>query len=269
MNGLGAIGLRSETGLDEAMEQSDLDAHLSRIATMWTLVRQAHEDEPSAARQAQAKMLERYGGAIRRYLQGVLRDPDAADELFQEFALKFLHGSMRGADPGRGRFRDFVKGVLFHMMADHHRRRGKQGHALPEDHPDLAVSPPSLLDVDRDFLTSWRDDLLARTWSALQAWQEESKQPFFTILRFRADHPDMPSPQMAQELNGILGKTVTAANVRQLLHRSREKFADLLLDDVVHSLEAPTADQVEQELIQLNLLEYCRPALERRGQPAD
>jgi hypothetical protein len=37
-----------------------------------------------------------------------------------------------------------------------------------------------------------------------------------------------------------------------------------LLDEVRHSLENPEADHLEEELIELGLLEYCRPALERR-----
>lgn len=247
------------------MDEPNLDEHLSRIATLWTLVGRANEGPGANNRTAQQQVLERYGGAVRRYLGGVVRDPDLADELFQEFALKFLNGKLKGADPGRGRFRDYVKGVLFHLIADFHKRRSRSGKSLQEDHPGLAESPPSMLDVDRAFLTSWRDDLLSRTWAALEAWQTETGQPFFAVLRFRADHPDMPSPEMAEALSASLGKAVSAANVRQLLHRAREKFADLLLDEVVHSLESPTADVLEQELIHLNLLEYCRPALERRG----
>ena len=29
--------------------------------------------------------------------------------------------------------------------------------------------------------------------------------------------------------------------------------------------ESPAAEQLEQELVELRLLDYCRPALERRG----
>jgi hypothetical protein len=70
---------------------------------------------------------------------------------------------------------------------------------------------------------------------------------------------------MADALSRQLGKPLTAAGVRQTLHRAREKFADFLLDEVTHSLREPTSDQLEEELIIVGLLEYCRPALERRG----
>jgi DNA-directed RNA polymerase specialized sigma24 family protein len=247
------------------MDSVPLNQHLSQIQTLWTLVQQAHADNLAAVRPAQEKLLERYGGAVRRYLLGALRDEDAAAEVFQEFAYRLLHGDMRGADPERGRFRQFVKGVLFHLVADHHRKRQRQPHALHPDTPEPAVDPTSVADQDREFLTSWRDDLLARAWLALEQYEKESGKPFYTVLRFRVDHADLPSARLAAELGGKLGKALTAAGVRQTLHRAREQFADLVLDEVVQSLSDPNADRVEQELIELGLLEYCRPALERRG----
>src|SRR5215218_612751 len=99
------------------MDPQSPDRHLSQIITLWTLVRRAHQGPEGAAREAQRQMLDRYGGAVRRYLRGLLRDEDAAADVFQEFACEFLGGDLGGADPQRGRFRNFVKGVLFHLVA--------------------------------------------------------------------------------------------------------------------------------------------------------
>jgi hypothetical protein len=52
------------------------------------------------------------------------------------------------------------------------------------------------------------------------------------------------------------------------LHRAREKFAVLLLDEVRNSLESQDPEQLEQELLELRLFEYCRPALARRSDGA-
>ena len=60
-----------------------------------------------------------------------------------------------------------------------------------------------------------------------------------------------------------LGKTVTAVGVRQTLHRAREKFAELLLEAVADSLDAPTRERLGEELEELGLLGYCKPVLER------
>jgi RNA polymerase sigma-70 factor (ECF subfamily) len=250
------------------VNQESSNQRLSQITTLWSVVGQAHQGPGQAVPAAQRQLLERYGGAIRRYLLAAVRDPDAADELFQTFAYRFLHGDLRGADPQRGRFRDFVKGVLFHLIADYHKRSRAQ--PLPADHPDLAApSPPSLTESDRDFLTSWRDELLAQAWAALEELERETTQPVFTVLRYRADHPDVRSPQMAEELSSQVGRTLTPAAVRQVLHRAREKFADFLLEGVVQSLDSSSVETLEQELIELGLLDYCRPALERRQETED
>ncbi|MBI3468965.1 MAG: hypothetical protein HY000_38670, partial [Planctomycetes bacterium] len=81
---------------------------------------------------------------------------------------------------------------------------------------------------------------------------------------YRVDHPDLRSPVLAEGLSGELGREISAANVRVMLHRAREQFALLLLDQVAQSLENPGRDELEQELIELELLDYCRPVLASR-----
>jgi RNA polymerase sigma-70 factor (ECF subfamily) len=255
----------SPTAGDDAVEPTALNERLSHIPTLWTLVCRANDGTVHSAGAARGQILQRYGGAVRRYLLGAVRDADAADELFQDFALRFLHGGLRGADPERGRFRDFVKGVLGHLVADHFNRLRRRPVGLPAGVPEPAVEAAPDADLDRAFVENWRDELLARAWAALEAFESQSGQPFFTVLRFRADHPELRSPELAQQLGDLRGKPLTAANVRQLLHRAREKFAGLLLDDVADSLNGPTADDLEEELRELGLLDYCRPALERRA----
>ena len=70
---------------------------------------------------------------------------------------------------------------------------------------------------------------------------------------------------MAQQLSERLHRPLTADGVRQTLHRAREKFADLLLEEVSRSLETEDHDRLEQELIDLGLLAYCRSALQKHG----
>jgi len=245
------------------MAQVNPGPRLSWLSTYWSLVLQAHRGPADAARPARELLLDRYAGAARRYLHGALRDEDAADELFQEFALCLVRGDLRGADPCRGRFRDYVKAVLSHLVADYHKRRQRWPRPLPADGFEPAAEVPNE-DLDRQFLESWRDELLAHAWAALAEVERRTGQPSYVVLRFRADHPDLRSPQLAEQLSGRLGRPLTAAGVRQLLHRARERFAELLLDEVSRSVEAPAAERLEQELVELGLLEYCRPALERR-----
>jgi RNA polymerase sigma-70 factor (ECF subfamily) len=193
----------------------------------------------------------------------LLVDQDAVDDVFQEFALHLIAGDLRGADPRRGRFRNFVKGTLFHLVADYHKQRRKWPRPLPDGVTALAANPDDA-ESDRQFEESWRDELLARAWAAMAEMESETGQPFYAVLRLRAEHPETRSPQLAEQLASRLGRSISPAGVRQMLHRAREKFAALLREEVTHSLANPTTEQVQQELAELGLLDYCRPASERR-----
>lgn len=244
------------------MTQSDIAQRLSQIQTLWTVVGRAHGDGPThLVNSAQKELLERYGKVVHRYLLGALRDADAADEISQEFALRFVRGDLGGADPNRGRFRDFLKGVLYHMIGDHHRRRQKQHPALPAEH-DPVDDSEDFGAGDEEFLKNWREELLKRAWHALQHHEQENGQPYHTVLQFRAAHPEMRSEEMAGRLAEEMKKDLTASWVRQTVHRAREKFAEALVNEVVQTLRDPTVDSIEQELIDIGLIEYCRPVLE-------
>jgi RNA polymerase sigma-70 factor (ECF subfamily) len=245
------------------VQQENPIQRLSLIPTPWSLVNLAHHGPPEAEQSARQQLLDRYGEAVRRYLRKLLRDPDAADEVFQEFALRLLNGDLRGANPEHGRFRNFVKGTLFHLIADYRKHQQRWPGPLPGDGAAMVANPQDV-DSDRSFMESWCDHLLARAWAALATIEAGTGHPYYAVLRFRADHPEMRAPQLAEELSARLGRMFTAAGVRQILHRAREKFAALLLEETAHSLESPTAEHLAEELAELGLLDYCRPALEQR-----
>ena len=241
----------------------DPAARLDDITTQWTLVRQAHAGDRVAAEDAVARLLVRYGGAVHRYFLGALRDPDAADELYQEFALRVARGDFRAADPERGRFRAFLKSAAYRLVADHHRRRQRQPLPLAPD-ADLAADADSTAEADREFLKGWTDHLIARTFEAPRRVEWEAGQPCHTVLELRTAQPLTSSEELAAELGRRVGRAYTAAAARQLLHRARERFADLLLDAVAGSLDDPTADRLADELAVLGLGGVCQAALRRR-----
>jgi RNA polymerase sigma factor (sigma-70 family) len=246
------------------MSSSESNPRLSDIQTLWSVVCQAHQESGGVAATARRQLLERYGGAARRYLLGVLRDPEAADEVFQELAVRLLQGDLHRADRQCGRFRDFLKGALFHLIAQYRRRERRQPGSLPADYPEPAASSSAFLPEDEGFRISWRDELLARAWTALERFEHQTGRPFYTVLRFRAEHADLTSAQLAAALGEQLRRPLTAAGIRQTLHRAREQFADFLLEEVTQALQEPTEEHLYQELNDLGLWDYCRPALQRR-----
>src|SRR5262249_49413819 len=117
--------------------QDSWDQRLSRISTIWTMLRQAHDGPAGAATAAPQVLLQRYGGAVHRYLLAVVGDSHAADDLTQEFGLSLVRGAFHKADPQRGRFRDYVKTALFHLVADYHRQQTGRMRFLSADSPEL------------------------------------------------------------------------------------------------------------------------------------
>jgi RNA polymerase sigma factor (sigma-70 family) len=252
------------------MDPQEHQNRLSRIMTFWTKVFQAHQATGQEAQQAQRELLLRYYGAVYRYMLGTLRDANAAEELTQEFALRFLRGDFKRADPDKGRFRDFLKTALRHLAIkywDKKKREKDRGpQALPEDNssvPDPIVAPAG---DDRAFLAAWRDELMHRAWEALRKVEETTGTPCYTVMRLKTEQPDLRSAQLAEQLGPKVGRAFTEDGVRQTLKRARDKFADLLLDEVERSLPRPGPDLLEQELVELELLEYCKSALKRRGE---
>lgn len=243
----------------------DEPLHLSRISTEWDLVFQAHNGPPSEVTAAQTALLMRYAGAVHRYLLGTLRDPDVAAELDQEFALRFLRGDLHRADPSRGRFRDFLKRAVRNLMIDHHRRQARRPRSLDANIPEPAAPDQEPADFDQVFLESWRKELLAQAWAGLARYQERTSKPYHDVLQVRVRHPDLRSPELAERLTEKLGKPVAAGWVRQNLHLARDKFAECLMEGVAASLKSPGREEILEELIDLGLLEHCRPALERLG----
>jgi RNA polymerase sigma-70 factor (ECF subfamily) len=235
-------------------DREALEERLSRISTLWSELFQAHATGDAAVA-AQRALLQRYSGAVYRYFLGAVRDEDLAQELTQELAYRFLRGDFHRIDPQRGRFRDYLKTALVHLVNDHHRKRQQEPEPLLHD-----CSAPPKPESDADFLATWREELLERTWKALQ----EANPHYHAVLLFRVDHPEVPSAAMAEQLSVSLGKPLTASSVRKTLQRAHEKYADLLTEEVALSLEQPTPAALEQELQELKLMKYCQEALQRR-----
>lgn len=246
------------------MDHDSIPSRLSQIATNWSLIRQAHNGGDEV-RLAQACLFERYQRAIYSYLVASLRSQDAAQEVFADFALRLVEGRFHGAAPQRGRFRDYLKTALIRMLVDYRRRA-----ARPPHHASLDTAHLDSLADDTDeaatFDASWREEILHRTWEALADHERQQSRPYCTILRYRTEHPDETSATMATAISKQLGREYRPDATRQILQRARKKFADLLLDEVATTLHTEDLEAVEEEVIALQLLPYCRSALNRRRQ---
>jgi RNA polymerase sigma factor (sigma-70 family) len=239
------------------MNPDDISQRISQITTQWSELAKAHQATTTSAEAARTALLERYSGAVYRYLLGAVRDADVAEELSHEFIVRFLRGDFRRANPDRGRFRNYLKTALINLVNDYFRTQKNQPRALPAE-PAAAGMPD--IDSDENFTHCWREELLDRTWTALQA----ARPQYYSVLRLRVEYPDMPASEMAERLTSERAKPMAPATVRKTLERARTKFADLLVAEVAASVETSQADVLEAELKELDLHRYCSAALERQ-----
>jgi RNA polymerase sigma-70 factor (ECF subfamily) len=233
---------------------------LSRIQTQWTTILKAQQGQAEDVQEFQ-RLLVRYYRAVYRYLLATVEDAEVAEELTQEFAVRFLRGDFRRADPQRGRFRDFLKAAVRNLAIDYWRRQGKAIEPLSQD-PRGPSPDPSLGVGERDqaFLELWRDQLLARTWDALARVEPD----YYAVLRLKTGKPEASSVELAEALARSCGRSLSVDAVRQLLHRARKRFAQLLVEEVATSIQSSDKQRLQDELSELGLLDYCRSALDDR-----
>ena len=245
--------------MKQPAKETTWEDRLSRIETQWTVVQRAHGDTVDGKLPAKESVLHRYRGAVLRYLIGAVGDAEEAEELSQEFAIRFLRGDFHRVSPDRGRFRQYVKSVLINLVNDHFKARKNAERQLSPKAPDPAVGPETLSEGP-SFEDCLREDLLNAAWSALQ----KDNVRYHAALLMRVENPDLSSRELAEQLTESLDSEVTAAWVRKNLERARTKFAQILVQQVENSGDCSTHDELRSELESLSLMRYCRTAFESR-----
>ncbi len=237
--------------------------HLSQIETITRFLHDGKRQDAGGV-EARREMALLYYGAAYRYLLGCLRNQEIAQDLATDFAIRLLQGDyVKNADPEKGRFRDYLKRCLQNLATDYWRRK-RDTQTLPEDSGAYSPQDEPVFESDEKFLLSLREELVACTWKSLAAYEKETRTPYEAVLRIKTQQPDLRSAQIAEQLSQKLGKPFNEQGVRKILQRARDKFADLLVDHVQSSLQVQETESLEEQLIELELLEFCRPALERR-----
>jgi RNA polymerase sigma-70 factor (ECF subfamily) len=237
---------------------------LCDISTNSSLLIAAHVKHGDSGLKAQAELLERYFGAVYWYLRAVVRDPNETDDLAQEFSLAFLRGELSRYDPERGRFRDYLKGALGHLLADYFARRKARPAAVAIEKTVEPAFQPDDEGLDREFQSRWREQLLNCAWTSLAEIEGQTGTPYYQVLLARVTEPTASIAALAAGIGTRLKREMNEPGVRQILRRARAKFAKLLIDEVSRSLGGANPPRLHQELADLDLLVYCQSALENR-----
>lgn len=246
--------------MSSTLEESRLDD----VSTCWVDLDEARRaDRPELARAAGNRFLQRYRRPILGYVRRALPDESDAEGIFNDFAANFLAGRFHRVDQARGRFRDYLKSALFNLVRDH-RRKCKPHHSLEDDVVARPVGKEFGSEDDREFLEIWRRDFLARAWEYLDNVERcHPRRPYSTILRMKIQN-SLRSAEIARRLSASMGRHLSEQWVRRKILDARNLLEAFLFEEVRATLDQPSLDQIEDELIDLGLHSLCKRQLAKR-----
>ncbi len=220
---------------------------IEQISTYWPLI-----NNP-------LQFVMRYAPAIRKYVAAIIKQKADADDVTQEFLVRVFEKGFCPTNITRGRFRDYLKAAVRYVSLSVLRQR-----RLVELDDAALESLVARADeqADSQWDAQWRECLLDRVWQLLEQHEHETDgNLFYTALRLTVDFPNDDSEALAARVSDKLGKPYRADAFRQQLRRARKQFAKLIVEEIRRTLHAPSADEVENELLSLGLMPYVRDFL--------
>jgi RNA polymerase sigma factor (sigma-70 family) len=172
------------------------------------------------------------------------RDEAEALDATQDFFVHLVTGDLRErADPGRGRFRAYVRAALAKFLVDESRRRemprrGGGQRIVPLDDPEALELPDTRGRSPEDALDElWRAEVLERAARELEReLREEGKEKWWALFR---DHVLLGEDLSHAELAEHHG--VTRVDVSNWLTRGRARYREALIRVVGETVEGEGA----------------------------
>ena len=224
----------------------------SFATTHWSLVLAAgHGSRPDAGA-ALATLCEAYWYPLYYYVRRCGYRAEEAQDLTQEFFAKLLEkGSLKVADPDRGRFRSFLLASLTHFLANEWRRASarKRGGGKPAISLDAESAetryrrePAHDLTPEKAYERRWALLLLEKALSKLRdEYAASGKSKVFARLSgFLAGREHVLYEKAARELD------MTEGAVKVAVHRLRRRCRAILRAEVAQTVADPA--DVDEEL---------------------
>ena len=226
-------------------------SRIEQISTQWSKV-----NNPS-------HFVIKYAPAIRRYLDAMIKNPHDSEDVLQEFLMRVTRSGFVRASADRGRFRDYLKTAIRYTAMTYHRKRPKN----LADGVDLSLQPDKqhleLVEAsDQKWLEEWRNCLMQRAWTELRAYERKNPAGMcYTVLRLAADHPEEDSKALAARTGSPGRPSITPDAFRKQVSRARRLFAEFIVMEVARTIDEPSAEKVEEELIETGMMDFVKDFL--------
>ncbi|PYJ03236.1 MAG: RNA polymerase subunit sigma-24 [Verrucomicrobia bacterium] len=221
--------------------------------THWSVVLAAGHDSSPGAQEALEKLCRTYWYPLYAYVRQRGHEPHDAQDLTQEFFLRLLDKHyLAQVDRRKGKFRSFLMVAVNHFLANEWDRakaakRGGRVAFIPfeEASPEQRYALELVTDasLEKIFERRWAlvvlDQVLAHLRDEFarsgKIQQFESLKMFLT-----GEKPSVSYAELAARLQ------TTEAALKMAVKRMRRRCAELLREEVAHTVDSP--EQVEEEI---------------------
>lgn len=207
-------------------------------STSWATILEARHRDPGRSREALNELCRLYWKPVYAHIRAARRlSNERAKDLTQDFFLEILEGRLLShADPGRGRFRSYLRGALRLFLFERHRegaalKRGGDRVFLPlgeceleeADSAGAASAPPADDAFDRQWMRSVIDLAVQDLRERLAAAGQDVR---FRVFERHQLHPPPGGAPSHEELAAEF--RIRASDVNHHLAEGRRQLRELI-----------------------------------------
>ena len=221
--------------------------------THWSVVLAAGDEGSPQTEAALTRLCQTYWFPIYAFVRKRGHSPEQAQDLTQGFFAGFLEKNhVAKATRERGRFRSFLMTSVENYLRNEHDRSqaqkrggGRQLISLDEQDAEARYlcEPSDESDPAKTFEQRWAATLLNTVLARLQAeFGATGRSDLFEALQEHlwGDSESTPYPQLAERFG------LTLANVKTTAHRLRQRYRELLREEIAHTVALPS--QIDDEI---------------------
>lgn len=221
--------------------------------THWSLVLSAGDKDSPGSTAALENLCRSYWYPLYAYVRRRGRSPEDAQDLTQEFFARLLeHRWIDRADREKGRFRCFLLSAMNHFLSDEWDKERAQkrggGRVFVPLQIDTAETryghePVDQVTPEHSYERRWALTLIDKVLQALRTEHEQAGR----TLWFDALNPCLVGDRPALSYNELAAKLgVSEGAVKSAVHRLRQRFRDLLQEEIAQTVASP--EEAEEEL---------------------
>ena len=221
--------------------------------THWSVVLAAGDQSSPETEAALSRLCQSYWFPIYAFVRKKGHSPEEAQDLVQEFFAGFLEKNyVAKADRERGRFRCFLMTSMENFLHNQNdraraqkRHGGRQLISLDQQDAEARYRREPRIETNpaRTFEQRWATTLLNTVLTRLQnEFRTSGRSELFDALQAHlwGDSESIGYAQLAERFG------LTLANVKVTAHRLRQRYRELLREEIAHTVGSP--DQIDDEI---------------------